>query len=478
MSVGRFLATLLPTRLAPTTPNSGSHVSNEPNLFAQYARKTNRYTWAPNGSITTVLNEGTGLFGTEFLTVCCPDDFYAVRVGFPNLSASPLTLPSVMAAPSDSVNDLCNPTGGFSAVPLTFANGGADIDKIVTVGGAPQAVTVRPNNVDLTSGEARVPAWTWTDWVNCNSAPPDPVTNMRVLMIRHTVKRNQGQPITFANGNFGGWSGVSTIHKGYDVFHGGINNGTDHSMFDFVPKELASVNSLTNGPIAACVQFMTAHSGVTGMTTGDSHHSGVSTTASFHNYLNQAVLSVGQKYAGIIPFGSVNCANGGTNSQQFFPYLQSLLPFVNPTFVVLPGWSYNEVNGEINADSTACNRFFARLLQVSDVVRMSGAIPIFLTPFPRDDKAMLVPQVKEWLKLRRSILDMRLQGEIVIDAAAALGRRTNSVLDGTYIQKMTTDNVHPNDVGHAAVAALLCPIIEAMGNTRRPMGAVQTNCAV
>ena len=467
VSAHRFLATILARRLTPTTPTVRSYVPiNKTDLFAQYIRKTNRYTWAPNGSITTVSCEGTGLFGTEFLTVCCPDDFYAVRVGFPNLSTSPLTLPSVMAAPSDSVNDLCNPTGGFAAVRLTFANGGADIDKIVTVSGALQTVTVSPNNVDPTSGEARVPAWTWTDWVNCNSAPPDPASNMRVLMIRLTVNRNQGQPVTFANGKFDGWSGVSTVNRGYDAFHGGINNGTDHTMFDYIPKELAFVNSLTNGPIAACVQFMTAHSGVTGMTTGDSHHSGVGTIASFHNYLNQAVLSIGQKYAGVIPFGSVNCANGGANSQQFFPYLQSLMPFVNPTFVVLPGWSYNELNGEINADSIACSRFFARLLQVSDVVRMSGAIPIFLTPFPRDDKAMLVPQVTAWLKLRQSILDMRMQGEIVIDAAAALGHSTNGVLDGTYNPNVTTDNVHPNDAGHAAVAAQLRPIIEQMGNTR------------
>ncbi len=431
-----------------------------PDLRMTHLRRSNRYTWAPNGWNNTVCSEGSGLWGTQFLTLCCPDDFHAVRIGFPNITRFPCTIPSVRVVASATMNDMCNPTGGAAPVQLTFANAGRDVDRIVTAAAAPTTVVVGPNVTDASSGEAAIPAWTWTDWVPCSSVSADPETGMRVLMIRHTVDRNEGNPVTFTNGRFLGWSGVAAIHRGYDLFYGGINNGTDHTLFGPVPRDLAFVNAVTNGPMAGCVQFLTAHTGVVGMTTGDSHHIGTGTTASLYNYLSQAILALGRRHVGRIPFGLANCSQGGADSQRFFPCLQTLLPSVRPGFVVLPGWTYNEMNGAEHADATACRRFLARLLMVADTVRASGAVPIFLTPFPRDAEAMRPDRLAAWQMLRRTILDLRTQGDIVVDAGAVLGNHAGCELDGTYVAALTTDGIHPNDAGHAAVAALLVPVIE------------------
>lgn len=50
---------------------------------------------------------------------------------------------------------------------------------------------------------------------------------------------------------------------------------------------------------------------------------------------------------------------------------------------------------------------------------------------------------------------MAASGAIVLDASSVLAD-----LDaGTYLAGLSTDNIHPNDAGHAAVAALARPYL-------------------
>jgi len=219
---------------------------------------------------------------------------------------------------------------------------------------------------------------------------------------------------------------------------------------------------LINGSFACAVQFLTKHPGIVGMTTGDSHHQGTTTTSEFNGYLAQLSTGLGEQHIGAVPFGWASCAVGGAVSQQFFPYLQALIRHVNPSYVVLPGWTANETNGPVQADAIANDRFFARLLQVSDVVRLNGAMPIWLTPFPRNETFMQQTQLEAWRALRQDILQLQGSGEMVVDTTAVLGRQTDGVFDGTYLPAMTTDHVHPNDAGHAAVADLLKPIVRTL----------------
>ena len=126
--------------------------------------------------------------------------------------------------------------------------------------------------------------------------------------------------------------------------------------------------------------------------------------------------------------GWANCAVGGAVSQQFFPYLQSLIGYINPAYVILPGWTANETMGGAKADTACCNQFFARLLQAADLVRLNGALPLWLTPFPRNCDFMIPERLAAWLALRQSILQLRHAGEIVIDATAVLG----AVVEGEF----------------------------------------------
>jgi len=199
-------------------------------------RRLNRYTFAPNGWLRWVESPGTWLWGTQFLTIGCPDDFHAVRVGFCNITPSCYVVPRIVACPSTSWNDYANPTGRGSPIVLTASNAGDD--RIVTAPDAPTRLVVAGNTSDSSSGETTVPAWTWTDWCHVRSATPDPDTNMRVLMIRHTLENNQGTPITYSNGMFRGWSGARAVNRGYDYFCGGLKNGKDRTDFDVVNADL------------------------------------------------------------------------------------------------------------------------------------------------------------------------------------------------------------------------------------------------
>ena len=146
---------------------------------------------------------------------------------------------------------------------------------------------------------------------------------------------------------------------------------------------------MINGSFACVAQFLTRNPGIVGMTTGDSHHQGTTTTGAFNGYLARTASSLGSENLGSVPMGWANCAVGGAVSQQFFPYLQSLIGYINPAYVILPGWTANETMGGAKADTACCNQFFARLLQAADLVRLNGALPLWLTPFPRNCDFMI-----------------------------------------------------------------------------------------
>jgi hypothetical protein len=419
-----------------------------------------RYTWSPSQWFQTLVTPvGSGLYGTCCICVGCPDDFYAVRLGFANISNSPYEIPVIKACPSSAWNDYVNPTGGANWVPLTFVNAGKDVDGVVTATGAPKTIVVAGNTADIATGGTSSPAWTFTDWVNINNVSPDAETAMRVLMIRFLV--TNGATYTYAAGRLSGWTGNRPLNNGYDYFIGGYKFGadqvTDPTIMD---KSAAETNSPFDGTPCAMVQFITAHDGLVGMSAGDSMAQGTSTSTQFSNYLAQLVIDLGKTNVGSVPMGWTNCAVGGLASEQIFARLQTIIKIVRPSFVILPTWTYNELNGSINADRIACNLYLARLFQTVDIVRAAGAVPILISPCPRDGKTMGSEQVAAW-KAVYDLMTTMAPDEIVIDISTVL---TDGQLAGVFPNDSiyTTDGVHPNDAGHALIASYIRPLLQAM----------------
>jgi hypothetical protein len=174
----------------------------------------------------------------------------------------------------------------------------------------------------------------------------------------------------------------------------------------------------------------------------------------------RSIVELNARDAGQIPFGYWSTAQGGTQSQWFFSCLTNVLDVARPSFVVLPGWTYNDMTRNEHADHAANETFLARLLMMAEACVRSGAVPVFLTPFPRDPRGMTPTQVGPWHALRESICSMQATGAVVLDSTSILARRSNGIMVGTYQAQYTDDTVHPNDAGHAAIAAALTPIIE------------------
>lgn len=364
----------------------------------------------------------------------------------------------VIAAPSSTLGDYVNPTGDVGWRRLTFENGGAPRDTIVTNSDGPAAVTVFGARRNPQTGGSYEPQWTWTDWTPLTSVPRSDVPDApRIVMIRvlFPSKCTHTRP----NGGFLEYHQRQDINQGFAYVAGHVP--ADFVTYPHVIPAVTAVLGHSNAPVS-CVQFLTRKPGIVGMTTGDSHHQGTSTTSQFWNYLLRSVTNIGRHHVGHVPFGYWSTAQGGANSGLFFSALENVIPVARPSFVVLPGWTYNDVSDDVHANQAAVDVFFARLLMTAEKCTQHGATPIFLTPFPRDPGCMSSTQVQPWLKLRDAILALRDFGAIVVDATPLLGSCTDGSLDGMYRTEYSDDSMHPNDFGHAILANKLSPIIEGL----------------
>lgn len=443
----------LPNRATPRMEPTGSSAgATRPTL-----RLTNRYTWLPRHWFLTQSNGTAGLWGTAVVAVGCSDDFEGVRIGFCNISEVDFVIPLAKACASDAWHDYANPTGSGEWVTLAASSG--DDSPGHGYKSACHVLTVAGNGPERAAGFPNLPRWTWTDWASVRSGEPDPATGMRVVIIRHLA--NAGESYTYAGGMFSQYRGNLEYNHGYDYAVGGYNNGTDHVT---IPDEMwgraVLENSMVNGSMVAAIQLMTKRLGIVGMNCGDGQHSGTTTLSEFNNYLAQAMTSLGHRYVGKFPCSFVVCARSGAAGTDYFAWLKALLPTVQPSFVVLPGWE--DSVGLDPAEPVDGGVFFTELKSAIVTCASHGALPIVLTPFPIDALAAAPERKAAWDAARLAVLAMRIAGTIVIDAADILGNQMNGLLDGTYKCDCTVDNLHPNDVGHAMLADALIAVIESL----------------
>jgi hypothetical protein len=427
--------------------------------------RSRRISFMPSGWIEQV-ELGTGAGGTVCLTIGCPDSFFAVRIGFPNLASEPWRLGKLFGRASTSFNDLVIPTGQTDWVPFCATETG-NADDLPVVIDQPHEIIVRPRVAAPGAATAGVPRWTWTNWAPIASVEPDPESGLRVLMLRALLP--SGQTVSYAVGEMRRWIGNQSDNKGFKCFAGGlkfdIDRGTEDVLYE--PPRAWAGNNPVNGSMFPIVQFLTRNPGVTGILVGDSHQQGTSTTDQLTNFLFRAVTAAMPGYAGSVPLGYVNLAQGGSISSDFFERLIALIKDVRPSYVVLPGWTANDRSGNAQADQTAVSRFFGRLLLAAEICEAERALPIFLTPFPRDPGFMGMDRFGPWTWVREQILALRQHGAMVIDATPLLAQVENGIAFGTYKPEYSNDAMHPNDAGHQMVADLFQPLFE--GLSRSPM---------
>ena len=332
-------------------------------------RRTNRISWMVSGRIIpAALGPNGG--GTTCLTIGCPDDFHAVRLGFVNTNAQPWTVSKVIGCASSGFGDYVIPAGGAGWVPFTFAAGGQDRDELVTAPDAPTEIIVAGSRTNSDSDEARPLAWTWTDWAPIQSIEPDPRTNMRVLMLRALVPSDQ--TICFASGQLRALTGNTELNRGFDCFVGGIkfnfDRVSDPTSNAGDTTDIWRDNQLAGGSLIPMVQFLTKNAGIVGIDAIGSDQPAPFGAEDTATCLYRTTTELGRRLIGTIPFGMVNGGVGDSALPSFLPGLETLLHAVRPSFVVLPCSD----TGSDDSETTG------RLVKAVELCRADGALAFVL----------------------------------------------------------------------------------------------------
>lgn len=426
-------------------------------------QRSNRYTWMMAlRPITDTFDGNDG--GTEFQCIDIPDDFYAVRVGFMNVTTTPwdvTLIKAVGSGPTDSyvvpVDDDGNTLAASDWSTLTSVNAGANVSAIVTAAGASTALEVLANTTDTATGETGNPAWTMTDWVPCQSRAPNPVTGMRRLMIRALIPSTQTLTYNSVLSNTV-WPANTALNRGYVFWLGGRANNADYVTDPTTGDALTNTgnNPLTSGNIVAMVQVLTRKPCVQGMHTGDSTMAGTGTTASLYTMSLMSALDLGKEFLGVVPVSNCCAATGGEASSVFFARMQTLLPIVEPTYCILPGWTSNDFNVDGLSPDEMEAYFSARQRNASDLCREAGVVPIFVTPWGYD--AMTDAYRVAWKALRARVLSLTESGSVVVDQFALCGNTAT----GAYDTGMASDGIHPNDSANTRATQVLTRAIKAV----------------
>ena len=435
-----------------------------PAAVRNLAKRRALYSWMMALKPTTFALSGTG-GGTEFMCLDIPDDFYAVRAGFMNITGSTFAVSAVKAvgsAPTSSYVVPVDEDGGAILdsewSSLTFAMAGANDDRIVTAAGAPTAITVAATATDAATGTTDNPAWTMTDWVPCLSRGASPTTGMRRLMIRALVPSSQ--TVTYNAFLIGSVWPDFPISQNYLAYHGGRNNNLDYVTSPATGANLTNSGNtvLTGaGPVIGIVQVLTNKGVLQGMHDGDSTYAGTGTTGGVYTMALISAITLGNEYLGEVPVSNVCAATGGTPSSVFFPRFATLLPIVKPSYALLPGWTSNDIGvGSLTPDELLAH-FTARQRYAINLCIQNDVVPIISTPWGLN--TITASYLAVWRQLRQNVFDLASQGVPIVDAFGQCG----NVATANYLPGMDTgDGLHPSDRANLIGANALMPVIKGI----------------
>lgn len=448
----RLIGALIALGLAAQTPAQ----SLDFGARGQAAKALGRRPVLPSNKGTLLIK--TGLFSsgvmsgpnpwTWFDTFPIPAHFYAWRPVFGNIATSPMTVTGVVARASATASDYQTPTGSASWCYNTAANAGAlsgaNVDMPRDCAASLAAATGYPLTLAAAANDpvtgVLVPTYVAGDWNFIDSLDAPAGSNAHYLMVRTLVpvQNPWGGATVLANNT--GWTGDAAINAGFDYANYFCAN-------DYVttPGNSCTLAGASSTPIVA-IQYLTDRGVINMGWTGDSHFAGDTTTRDLANFGLRSALQLTNETG--IAFSPVNAAWGGASSGLYQPNAANVFAFAEPQIVLVPLWTANDANvTQANVDKS-----FARVLATAARLRSKGSLPVLIGPLCRDATTMAVTgRLAQWQYLRGRLLEAGRHGQVVVDASAAICDLTT----GTYRAGFSSDTVHPNDAGTAALVPLV-----------------------
>lgn len=369
-----------------------------------------------------------------------------------------------------------SPGHEFTAVRLIFANNesvSVPIDKAIVAVTATLslAATLAPsvgntvtNNpatgwVSVTFGgiasgtiPARIgannPSFLMSDWITLPSiACTDQAGQPPIAMARALVGA-AGTTYSIGANNLSPWANAFQ----YPTFPNGRFMRTRKQTGDCIatPADMTSTTNENNGVIAG-MEFRTPSSAITLMGCGDSITAGSSA-----NYLNGWGLRTATTLSALqrIPLGYFNNGWGGQSSLQYYTRAVSALTSSPPDVMVYPPYSPNDGFGTGGYTIALRDAARAQMLSLMALCQRAG-VPLVLTtgiPYSGND------QTKDDLRkgLNAEIRSMTGAGIYTADFDSAVSDNGSPAL---IRAEYDVDGTHPNDAGHAAMSAVLIPVI-------------------
>lgn len=393
-----------------------------------------------DGDLLTLSRAGATTF---FLAVPVPADAVAIRLIYANHTLSTYAITGAAVAPSTTFNDGMVPTGGGTFGHVTWNGGGADLDDLYDLATTIQSGGTVPATTSPDDGTGkRAPKLWFSDWNNFSTLAPAS-GSIRCVMIR-----TYGPIQTWVGPTVGasGWTGVAAVNKGWDYW---ARLGTMDAVTD-PTAAIGTTGTATTHPVYA-VQFLLKSGVVSLLDGGDSHFAADTTTQAINNFMTQTAIALSAAGIPALPFTS---AWGGSKRVASEPTLLNALTASSANVVFLQGWTANDPTGT-TAD---IDKQLARVFRAYQRVLQAGSHPVILTPFCRNAAFLTGGVLTAWQYAYAQLMLAKSAGHNVLDVTTALA---SSMTTGTYKTGLSTDDIHPNDAGHAVIAALTSAYIQA-----------------
>lgn len=363
-----------------------------------------------------------------------PGGFDLVRLAYVNdATGSTWALDKAAVAPSAQLTNGYTPldSGGSSVsfTAVTFNNAGADgLSPSPSGSTATVTVPVAPSVEQY--------GWAYSDWMRVASLDRSDGGTHPLLMARTVISTASriGQNIS----DLAGWA---TEGLSFNEFQCYYKSG------DFVTTPSGFTSPTTGGGfmVPHALQWYSRALGGTVMAIGDSITEG-SATASLNagfGFIACEALSTAAK--------PVVFWNGGFRSQTsagWYERGKAQIDVVRPEVVIIAPWTPNDPSTQADG-----NLAFSRAMDLAYYSMTKGAVPILWTPIPANLAA-----TPDGYRANIASRVRALSGAwLVADFETAIS--TGATPNRIQAQYDSGDGVHPNNAGHAAMAAVLEPLL-------------------
>jgi len=375
---------------------------------------------------------------TFALAMRLEDEPTFVRVGFANDTALDYQLTSVAACISSDYGDGVNPVGDAPWALLKTNGGGRDSEAGTAPSGRSRKLLVRGNG-----GGPRVPNVAWTDWTPIEAVASEDGSGRPILFIR-VCSPAWSLPRSCMSDAEGS---AALAEHGRPVM---IQMKAEQDAATQPALRYAGFGRWQCSPVY-CVQYLGRTPGATVLWGGDSHFAGTRTVGNVDSFglLSSLRLSTPE-----LPVAAANYAWSGCPSVVFLPLLENMMEVCRPQIVLLQGWTANDGNSE-----AAANAYAERVLRLAGQARAIGARPVLVTRFARRTLARNLAEKAVADRLRQQQLALNEPALPVLDATPIL---EDPAEPGMYRAGFSEDGVHPNGLGHAALAERLTGMLQEM----------------